>query len=319
MLRMDINAKAVPVCKICDRKFGSFQILERHMKKKIPCNRVIKCDKCNKEFKQIGHLQRHIDRKTKCEPILGDPTIKVGSDTCIYCRRVFKNKYNVTMHYNVCKIKNGGMEILFEEVKRLKERVVTQDEQIKELQIKEMQIIQPAIQHIVNNTTNHFGHTFNFNFINFGEGDEIIHKILNKQGMELLEKKFAVDIPRIKQISDRVVNLIGLVFRNPDHKELQGIYVVDLSKVKENAYYHEDGNWKLTNWVTLRSQLLQKLYMCLATSKDNKRKDLEKIINYLFVLGNCGDCDLIKKLEPAETMEIYTEIGKQLKFETILY
>lgn len=312
MLDVKNNIKDILVCKKCNRKFGAIQTLERHLKKKIPCDRVLKCEKCNKEFKRLNDLTKHRNRKTPCEPIKGDPTIKVGSNTCIYCRKVFKSKYNVKAHLDVCKIKNGGMEILFDEVKRLKEKV------------KDLEQKQPQAQNITNNTNNietqnnHFGHTFNFNFINFGEGTSVIEKILNTKGIQLLGEKFTQDIPRVAQISNRVIDLIGLVFRNTDHKELQGVYVLNLSKAKENAYYHEDGNWILTDWVLLRSQLLQRLHNCLIKSAENKRQDIEKIIKYLFVLGDCGECESIKKLTDEETLRVYNDIGEKLKFETII-
>jgi len=310
MLRVTNNIQEPLVCKKCNRKFGAIQTLDRHLKKKIPCDRVLKCKKCNKEFKLKANLLRHQNRKTPCEPIQGDPTIKVGPNTCIYCRKVFKSKYNVTAHLNICKIKNGGMEILFDEVKRLKEKV-------KDLEKKHPHQIQNTTNNIETQNNNHFGHTFNFNFINFGEGNGVIENILNTKGIQLLSEKFTQDIPRIAQISNRVIDLIGLVFRNPDHKELQGVYVLDLSKTKENAYYHEDGNWILTDWVILRSQLLQKLHICLIKSTYNKRQDIEKIIKYLFVLGDCGDCNSVKKLTDEETLHVYKDIGEKLKFETI--
>lgn len=311
MLQITNNTQNPLVCKKCNRKFGAIQTLERHLKKKIPCDRVLKCEKCNKEFKRLNDLTKHQNRKTPCEPIQGDPTVKVGPNTCIYCRKVFKSKYNVKTHHQICKIKNGGMDILFEEVKRLKE------------EMKELKKKQPQVQNITNNTNNttnnnHFGHTFNFNFINFGEGTGVIENILNTKGIQLLSEKFTQDLPRITQISNRVIDLIGLVFRNPDHKELQGVYVLDLSKTKENAYYHEDGNWVLTDWVILRSQLLQKLHNCLIKSAENKRQDIEKIIKYLFVLGDCGECESIKKLTNEETLKVYNDIGKKLKFETMV-
>lgn len=306
-------------CKKCKKKFGVFQALERHMNKKNSCDRVLKCKKCGKEFKRLNDMKKHQERKTPCEPILGDPTIKVGPTTCIYCRKVFKSKYNVKAHHNICKIKNGGMEILFEEVKRLNDKVKKLENQV---QISHTSPGKTQSQNFVNienqTNNNHFGHTFNFNFINFGEGNGLIENILNTDGVKLLSEKFTKDLPRVTQISNRVIDLIGLVFRNPDYKELQGIYVVDLSKTKENAYYHEDGNWVLTDWHLLRSRLLQKLYNCITTSPENKKQDLEKIIKYLFVLGECGDCNSIQRLTDKETLKIYNDIGKKLNYNTII-
>jgi hypothetical protein len=181
MLQTTNNIQEPLVCKRCNRKFGTLQKLERHAKKKIPCDRTLECEKCNKEFKQLGHLKKHQNRKTPCEPIQGDPTVKVGPDTCIYCRKVFKSKYNVKAHLGVCKIKNGGMEILFDEVKRLKEENKKIQEKVKGLEQKQSQV-----QNITNNIetqNNHFGHTFNFNFVSFGEGTEVIENILNTKGI----------------------------------------------------------------------------------------------------------------------------------------
>ncbi len=294
------------ICTKCNKSFSTVQMLNKHINKNKPCIKAITCAKCNKEFARSNDLKKHQDRKTSCEPIQGDPTIKANVNTCIYCRKIFKNKYNVKTHYNTCRIRNGGMDILFEEVKRLKD------------ENKEMRKELMASKYTINATNCHFGNTFNFNFINFGEGDDIIDKILNRQGVELLQQKFTEEIPILKQISDRVVNLVGLIFRNADYKELQGIYVLDLSKNTENAYYHEDGTWKLTDWVSLRSQLLQKLYNRLAQSKEHKRKDIENIISYLFVLGDCGESKLIKKLSVEETAIIYNDIGNQMMFKTMM-
>jgi hypothetical protein len=311
MIRVINSSIDALVCKKCNRNFGAIQTLERHMKKKIPCDRVLKCEKCGICFIRSNDLKKHMVRKTPCEPIQGNPTIQVGSNTCIYCRKIFKSKYNVKVHYNICKIKNGGMEILFDEVKRLKK-------EMKEMREKTPDIKTNIVNNIENQTNNnHFGNTFNFNFINFGEGNDVIEEILNTEGIQLLSQKFSHDISRLNQLSNRVVDLIGLVFRNPDHKELQGVYVLDLSKTKDNAYYHEDGNWVLTDWDILRSQLLQKLYNCFVSSKENKRKDIEDVIKYLFVLGDCGDCKSIKKMSVEDTFIIYKDIGEKLKFKTI--
>jgi hypothetical protein len=52
-------------------------------------------------------------------------------------------------------------------------------------------------------------------------------------------------------------------------------------------------------------------------SKENRRKDIEKIIKYLFVLGDCGECESIQRLTDEETLKVYDDIGKKLKFDTI--
>ena len=48
------------------------------------------------------------------------------------------------------------------------------------------------------------------------------------------------------------------------------------------------------------------------------KKDIENIIKYLFVLGDCGECNSIKKLTTEETLQLYTNIGKKLNFDSII-
>jgi len=53
-------------CEKCNKEFKIKQSYQRHINKKIPCNRVIKCDNCNKVFKLMSHLTQHLNRKNKC-------------------------------------------------------------------------------------------------------------------------------------------------------------------------------------------------------------------------------------------------------------
>lgn len=310
-------------CLKCERTFTSNQKLEKHKTRKIPCDRVIKCDVCNKLFKLLSDLKRHKARKTPCAIIHGNPTVAVGDDTCIYCRKVFKTKYNAKDHLRICKVKNGGMEHLVAEVRRLSDKLDKSNNGIPgSNNINGNNNNNKTINKTINNInnidqSNHFNTNLNINLINFGDGTDVIKQILKDHAFEILSKKIQLDLPLVDQISDRVINLIGLVFRNPEYKELQGVYVLDLEKDKDNAFHHEDGNWMLTNWSTLRIEILQKLYNCLERTKEDRKRDIMNIINYIFVLGNCGNCHTIKNLDDNETLQIYNDMGKHLQFGSI--
>lgn len=308
-------------CGKCNKNFSSQIGATRHARRKIMCNRVIECTKCNKIFTRTNDLKKHRNRKTSCGLIHGNPTVKVGDTTCVFCRKQFSNKYNVRSHHKVCKIKNGGMDILFDEVRRLKEEV-------KSLKAHPQAAGHTINSHTINtinsnNTNNHFNTTMNINFINFGDGDDLIKKILDEKALEILGAAYRKDLPFAQQITDRVVNLVGLIFRNPDHKELQGVYVVDLNKAKENAFYYEDGEWILSEWLMIRSQLLTKLYDCLSRSPAHKKNDILNIIKYIFVLGtgsaleNVIDVREKKKLTLDETTVLYKEIADSMTFDTV--
>jgi hypothetical protein len=274
----------------------------------------------------MGDLNKHLKRKTPCDPIKGDPTKKAALNMCIYCRKQLSGKQSLTRHYIVCAIKNNGMSILFEKVKHMEIKHANEikklTQKVKDLECKKVLITgQTTNSHNINTDNsnnigvqnNHNNTTLNFNITDFGGGVELIKTILQGQGLQLLENKFTNDVPLVQQISDRVVNLVGLVFRNPDHKELQSIYVIDPDKLKENAYYHDEGKWVLGDWNTLRTQLLQDLYFHYNSIKN--KNDAEGIMKLIFKLSMDK---LDSSMTREETAAVLTDIGNYLKFDTIV-
>ena len=157
----------------------------------------------------------------------------------------------------------------------------------------------------VNNSvdlSNHYNTHININFINWDDNNDSIKKILTEHLPRMLSAPKQDDIPFVQQVSDRVSNLVGIMFRNPEYKELQGLYVVDLSKTHDNAFTYNDDKWVITNWDDLRSSMLQKLYTCKPSTKEGQ-DDVLDIIKYFFVLGKCGDCKSIKRLSDEETLK----------------
>ena len=306
-------------CKKCGIKFGSFQNLEKHLNKKIPCNRTLKCEKCNKIFKHKGHLNSHMNRKTPCEPIQGDPTKKTPENACHFCYKKFKSKYNLKKHFNICKIKNGGMGLLFKKVERLeKENRAMKEQLIKGGQIiinRNNQNIDTNIE--TQNISNHTNTVFNFTLINFGEGQEEIVKILEHEAPKLLGADQQTDIPIVKQIQDRIIGLIMKVHRNPEQKSLQNIYVTDPEKPKDNAFMYEEGKWIITDWNKLNKNILNNLYNNLVSAKIKPKQDKLKVIKHIFVEGGCGDSKTIEKMTDDDVAEMYLEIGNKLNFKTI--
>lgn len=303
-----------PSCTQCNRVFSSEQMLNSHKSKTIPCNQVLECKKCNKIFTQLSDLIRHQKRKTPCNPIQGDPTKKAKPNMCIYCRKQLSSNRSLIRHHNTCNIKNNGMNLLFDEVKRIKEENKRQAVEIAHLKQTLPHTINNNItnNNITNNTqNNHFNTTLNFNLINFGEGGDLMKEILAKDGIAILEKKFTDDVPREQQMSDRVIDLVGLVYRNPEYKEMQGVYVLDLSKTKDNAYSHEDGEWRLNDWNPLRQRLLQDLSFQMSNVKGMKLKDVEKMIKLIYALGGKDN-----GLTASENLMI-TSVDKLLQFDSI--
>lgn len=80
---------------------------------------MFKCEKCEKIFKLKTDLNRHINRKISCNRIL----------QCLKCNKIFKLKYNLQKHLNNkfdCSNKNISKELtdLQNQVKKLKEQLI---------------------------------------------------------------------------------------------------------------------------------------------------------------------------------------------------
>lgn len=308
-------------CEKCGIIFGTIQNLENHLRKKIPCDRILKCNKCDKTFKHKGHLTAHQNRKTPCEPIQGDPTKQTPKNTCHFCYKKLSSKYSLKNHFGVCKIKNGGMALLFKKVERLERENKEMKEQITKSDTK--MIVNGGYQNQNNtqnietqNIANHINTTFNFTLINFGEGQEEIVKILAKE-IQKLGLDGREDIPYIKQVKDRIIGLVMQVHRNPEQKELQNIYVTDPKSPTDNAFFYEDGKWKITDWGKLNSKVLRNLYNNLEISKLHKKEDKLEVMKHIFIAGGCGDRETIKKMTDDDVAEMYLEIGNKLNFKTI--
>lgn len=76
-----------------------------------------KCYSCGKIFLSPSDLVRHKERKTPC--LIRDipDNQRMNPNRCIFCNKILVNKSTLTRHHKLCKIKNGGMEILDEKVK----------------------------------------------------------------------------------------------------------------------------------------------------------------------------------------------------------
>jgi uncharacterized C2H2 Zn-finger protein len=53
-------------CEKCERVFNRQNHLDKHMNRKIPCDRKLKCPRCFQEFNILGNLKQHVNKKNKC-------------------------------------------------------------------------------------------------------------------------------------------------------------------------------------------------------------------------------------------------------------
>ena len=235
-------------CDNCIKEFCTLQNLTCHLNKKNKCSALSVCPKCEKTFKYPSNLARHSERKTSCDPIKGNPLLEVKENMCTHCHFQCVNKKSLTKHYLTCKIKNGGVPKLLAKV-------------LAELNIIKQRQDNVAPQHIINNyTINHNNTTLNIKFENYDsfEHNTRVIKILKEKLPELLLRAPRRDVGVIPQIQDRIEELVVMLYRNPNHKDLQNIYVLDPSAKKDNALIYDKG-WCIRNWGPLFTEIIQKI------------------------------------------------------------
>ena len=87
-----------------------------------------KCYSCGKVFKTPTDFMRHRNRKTPCLIQDVKPEQVNNPLRCIFCNKIFSNNSHLVRHLKICKVKNGGMDILVDkvnyenEIRILKER-----------------------------------------------------------------------------------------------------------------------------------------------------------------------------------------------------
>jgi hypothetical protein len=310
-----------PVCDKCDRTFSDVRSLVRHNKRKTKCNRKIKCDKCNKIFKHISNLKRHQNRKNPCDPIIGDPTQNTPPNACHFCYRQFAHKQSLQNHFNTCKIKNGGISLLFKKIEELTNEV--------------KQLKQNQGNNNVNNTvdgsnntidSNHHNTDITLNLIQYGSDahDKTMGTILAESLPLILTQPYDEGRPKQDQIKERIQMILTSVYRNPNHKQLQNIYVVP-EKKENNAFVYggdlQDINcnkWKIGNWDVLSKDLLSKIWNYVDKNKTvRKKEDILNIMKHIFVLANLGE-SAVDEMTDDNVRELWKGIGKKLKYNTII-
>ena len=310
-----------PKCVKCGCSFSTHQMLEKHSKKKIPCDRLIECKKCLKKFTQPCDLKRHNRRKTPCEPIQGNPCNKTPNNSCHFCGKQFSNKSCRNRHFNVCKIKNGGMMLLFEKVERLtkiNERLV---EKMDRMEQKD--VIQNGNQNINgdnnNVVNNHFNTVINIPLVCFG-GDvetEKMYKIV-QENLNILYRPSETDIPEQEQITNRIGEFVQAIYRNPEHKELQNVYTKQgFEKLdKDNAFTYMDEKWHIGDWDKVGQDILNKINLIMMdrTTKESVKKK-EDVLNVMKTIMSAATGD--HKITDENLHELYCEIGHKMGFATL--
>lgn len=103
-------------CIKCNKIFNSNRDLQRHLDRKIKCDRVLECDNCKKKFKTKQNLNKHLNNKKKCEkldPEIENVILKLEKEVLVLEKEVLQlkqinniNNGNITTNINNGTINN---------------------------------------------------------------------------------------------------------------------------------------------------------------------------------------------------------------------
>ena len=208
------------VCKKCKMEFSANSHLQRHINRKIPCNKKAeyKCKKCKTIFDREDHYKRHLNRKTSCVPELKNTATTVDNEEnkCKYCGNDFATKYSLKRHYGACSVKKNPtvMEQKFIDIIEKQQKSHEKEmAALKEL-IKNQQPVVNNVTNVTNNTLND-NRQLNITLVNFGQEDlshitpEIIAGLFDKL-----------------DCSSVIPTIIKKIHNDPDHPENHNIYMV---------------------------------------------------------------------------------------------
>lgn len=207
-------------------------------------NEKHKCNICNRTFRDECNLRKHKNKKRPCLIVNVTEEIKQNPNRCAFCNRIFSTKYNLSVHHKTCKIKNGGLDIIYDKVKiehddnkKLREeneRITKENSELikemmkfHELMLEKMnEMIKNQSSTININNTNNITNNNNITINNYLTPD--LSYMINKEN--LLESPFYKFF--IKHLVQTPIELISAIYFDPARKENQSIKLINKREQK---------------------------------------------------------------------------------------
>ncbi len=196
---------------------------------------MFECPRCGYETKHRYCFTRHLDRKVICKPIKEDNDLIEFSKSfetnirkqleCKYgCGKTYKNRCNMSTHYNVCKHKYNPSEIV-----NCMNAMKQQLQDIQDLQTHQLNNMQTLLCNnpITNNiTVDNTIHNLNITINNFGE-----------EKVGYITKEFILKCFQTQNI----VRVIEKIHFDDEHPENHNIRIKD--PAEEMLEHLEDDEW----------------------------------------------------------------------------
>lgn len=230
-------------CSKCHKTFSNKYNLEKHLKKKIPCDRIIKCTNCNKVFKTISHLTRHMNRKNPCQSI---------------------NEKEKEFEQEL---------IILDKKKEIKLELMDKQLEIEKEKTNRKQLCSTTT--INNNNSNNIiinAPTYNVNVFSVENVNNNIEKNILTLGMDVF-KSIMDELPDAK---DKIVKILELTYKNEDTPECQNlIYTPTCDKF----FALKDKDWEEIAYDKIKTIVLGGVKKVLFPYMDDYKQNGKFIMN----------------------------------------
>lgn len=228
-------------CNKCNVSFKRKDYLDKHLNRKIPCDRSSMCKICKKGFYNYSNLKKHLQRchnkdnqdDIKSESSSSDELSSDSDSTdesidektvCRYCRKILSSKYSLNRHERICPSKNVNKKELIP-IEKYKEKIDKLRRQLNELENTKIKQI--------NNSNN--SNNSNSNNVNSNNVSNIDNSITNNITLNLtpfirpnIDYLTRAELKKCLFKNNEVDMMTGFVhkvFANLKHPENHSLYI----------------------------------------------------------------------------------------------
>lgn len=273
-----------------------------------------KCYNCGYVASDEAHLKRHKNRKSPCLIREVKPEDINNPNRCIYCNKIFSTPGNLKKHTGNCKVKNGGIHILYEKVKYEETLRIMKEEQEKKNQelekknqelLEEFRKLKEQVEKGGSATTiNNINNNNNGTVINITNNITVINDFNKPDTSYITTKEEFCKLFAAGGVETPLA-LVGKIWFNPDHPENTSIHVINTKT--GDTLVRENGEWVIDKQRNIASKLRAKTYSLTLDTVVKYFSDPKNVMEH-FIVGHINNNSRDTKFSEEEIDKFATKM-----------